>query len=149
MSDLSPMQRSRIKKAACVAVEDVCRKSAPSLNVPLPDLTTEVFQSLLSHPICKNHVERKCEEAVSRSLPGMVRASLTSVWANLSAPRVVGSNHAFPLRRAICAAVAGPGVSFPVARDFLGGLLKRETFKSAKRRHEDFMRETPGSSELL
>lgn len=149
IGDLTPMQRSRLNKKAVTAVEDVCRKSACTLKVPMKDLTTEVFKSMLSHPICRDRVRKTCDEAVRRSSSGAIQKGIASVWGRLSASRIVGSKRALPLRRAICAAVAGPEVSFAAAKDFLGGVLKRGTFNSGKKRHKVFMDESTGSPELL
>ena len=92
-------------------------------------------------------VQKKIDAAVNESSTAPIRQSFAGVWGQLSLPGVVASAQGFPLRRALSAAIAGPGVTFKKAREFSGGALKESVFNKAQKRRADFLAE--GKAELL
>lgn len=104
--------------------------------LPLADIEASAFDALLTHPVCKEAVQKQIDAAIDESA---IRQSFAGVWGRLSSPSVVGSTHGFPLRRALGAAIAGPGVTFKKAREFSGGALKQPAFIDAQKRRADFL----------
>lgn len=140
-------QKYRFKNSILSAIGDVVGKAARQQNADPEDLQKLAFETILSHDVGKEVVQRLCEDHLQASGYGAVRDSIAGVWNRLSAPDVVANSQGFPARRTLCAAVASEEVDFPVAKSFFGGNLKRETYAAAKKRRAAFMSE--GNPESL
>lgn len=121
-------------------VDTVCIKAARRKGALSPEaIQKTAFDAVLSHPRCKEAIQQRCETFAAKLELSSIQDSIAEVWDRLSKASVVATNEGFGLRRAVAAAMAGPGVSFKAAKKFLKGSLKRRAFKAASERHATFM----------
>eukprot|EP00903_Cladosiphon_okamuranus_P005789 g5736.t1 len=137
-----------MKNKVLSTVDTMTQKAARRKGAqPLSDIQASVFNGILSHPVCTAEVQKRIDAAVKESSTEAVRQSIADVWGKLSSPGMVASNFGWPIRRALGAAMAGPGVTFKAARQFCGGSLKQDSFAKAQKRRAEFM--AGGAAELL
>lgn len=123
-------------------VSAICRKAARRKGgAPLAEIQKTAFDAILSHPRCKVAIQERCEAFAAKLNLDTIRDSFAEVWECLSKPSVVATIEGFGLRRALAAAMAGPRVSFRVAKRFLRGALARKSFQAASQRRAKFMDE--------
>ena len=121
-------------------VDTICTKAARRKGARSPEtIQTPAFDAVLSHPQCREAMQQRCETFAAKSELSSIQGSIADVWHRLSKASVVATTEGFALRRAVAAAMAGPGVSFKAAKKFLKGFLKRRAFKDTSERHATFM----------
>ena len=126
-------------KKARDAFDAVCDKAARRKGArPFEDIQRTAFDGILTHPVCEGMVQNRRGTAVNNSAPAAIRESVKEVWGVVSKPGVVASSGGFPLRRAFGAMIAGPGVKFKDAREFVGGCWKQGDFNQAQKRRAAF-----------
>ena len=112
------------------------------MGVPVEHIQRRAIKSILSHPVGKELVDEQCEKAVQANKYTPLVAGVQSFWKRLSNPKVSSTMSGIHTRRSFCSGLAGPGVTFPLLKSFLGGTdIKKDTFDKAVVRRSEFMDE--------
>lgn len=136
----SALKKHRIKKKAFEAIDAMCEKVSRRGDAdPFDVIQENAYNAVLSHPFCEAAMEARILEAVHVADIDAIRKSFAGVWECLSKPGVVAAARGLPLRRAVGAALAGPGVSYDAALKFSGGSWKKSGFLAAQKRRAAFM----------
>lgn len=98
----------------------------------------EAYKGIMTHDICRQVVHDKCK-AKENEHHAVVHA-VRDVWSTVSRPSVVASAGGYSLRRTMLGIIGSPRVGFEAAKSFLGGTLKEKTYKKAKERREEALK---------
>lgn len=133
---MTPVEKTRFVQRFRLFIETSCEEEAARLGVPVEEVQSVAHECLLEDLDCEAIVEAESEN-VKDSEYGAVVDSLRTIWEFLSRPNVAASAQGWNLRRDLLGCIAGPRLTFPAAKRILGGNLKQEPFKQAKRRRTE------------
>lgn len=74
--------------------------------------------------------------------------AIREMWALVNEGAIVSSKDGYTLRRIILGIIANPDVGFQAAKRFLGGFLKRTSFKDAQARRSEVRAGSPPMESL-
>lgn len=99
----------------------------------------DAYKSVMEHDIYQQVVHGKCKET-EHAHHAVVQA-MRDVWSILSESSVVASVGGYSLRRTMLGLIGSPRVGFEATKSFLGGTLKPNTYKQARERREEALKD--------
>lgn len=142
---MTSVMKTRFKAKVAKGIRQTCVDMSNRCGHSVEDLEKIAYTSLLKHPVAQEALDKTVEKRLSPYRP--MEESIRQMWTFFNESKVVATNCGFKARRMLLSCVASPNVTFKNAKRKLGGRIKKLSFRNAKRRRLEALRE--GDAELL
>ncbi|CAN0309219.1 unnamed protein product [Ectocarpus sp. 6 AP-2014] len=131
-------RKCRFVKAIKENIDSSARSHADTFGMSFEQAQKDAYKGVMTHEICRQVVHDECK-AKKNEHHAVVQA-VRDVWSIVSGSSVVASAGGYSLRRTMVGIIGSPRVSFEAAKSFLGGTLKKKTYKKARERREEALK---------